>query len=396
MAWIGLAGMMVFMALQPYRDEVTLAQALIQAYSPSRGESAAAEVFAQALQALGYSCRLDDAGNVIGRLGSGEGPVVMLNGHLDTVALGDEADWPVPPLSGRVVDGHLWGRGSVDMKASLSGMAFGGADAFNSGVSGTVIVTGVVQEEIGGLGARYLAEREAADVIIVGEPSGLKLMLGHRGRVELLVEFAGSIAHAARAELGDNALYYAAEFLRKLRGLELPSGGPLGSSSLTPSRLATYPDGANVVPGLARLTIDYRNIPGDEPDSVVERLEALAPGATISIPFEDGHSENGKVKMRFPRISPSYLVPSDHPQVDLARRLLTAVLEREGRGLEEAYWWFATDAPYLAATGAPVLGFGPGDPELAHTASENVLVSELQLARRAYGALVAGLLGGAT
>ena len=216
----------------------------------------------------------DPAGNAVGVLYGGQGRTgrtVMLNGHIDTVPLGDEHEWPYPPLSGELADGRLWGRGACDMKAALACMLYAAKDA-QAELDGTVVITGVVQEEVGGLGARYLGETMQADVVILGEPSKLRLMLGHRGRVEVLASLPGKIAHAAKNELGDNALYRAGRFLAGLETLELPSGGPLGGSSLTPTSLTSFPlDGKNVVPGRAELTVDYRNIPGDEPEEILKR-----------------------------------------------------------------------------------------------------------------------------
>ena len=269
---------------------------------------------------------LDDAGNAVGVLRCGDkdqpGRTVMLNGHIDTVPLGDEAEWPHPPLSGELADGRLYGRGACDMKAALACMVYAAKDAAPD-LNGTVVVTGVVQEEVGGLGARHVGDTLKADVVILGEPSKLKLMLGHRGRVEVAVSLPGKIAHAAKNELGDNALYRAGRFLAQAEELVLPSGGPLGGSSLTPTSLTSYPqDGKNVVPGRAELTIDYRNIPGDEPDAILERLQALDSEACLSVPDEEAVSENGKVAATFPRIVPVYLAPGEHRDVSTARQTL--------------------------------------------------------------------------
>ena len=222
------------------------------------------------------------------------------------------------------------------------------------------MVTAVVQEEVGGLGARYLAETVKADVVILGEPSRLRLMLGHRGRVEVHARLPGRIAHAAKNELGDNALYHAADFLRELKRLDLPSGGPLGGSSLTPTRLTSYPpDGANVVPGRADLIIDYRNIPGDERDEILSRLRALAPeGSVLEVPDETLTSENGSVAFTIPRAVPAYLSPGENPWVERARGVLKPLFADAEHPFEEACWWFATDAPHLAQTGAVVIGLG--------------------------------------
>ena len=342
--------------------------------------------FANALDGLGFDeAYVDTAGNAIGIFYRGEGPKVLLNGHLDTVPLGDEALWPQPPLSGRVADGELWGRGSVDMKSALACMAYAARDAVAQGFSGTLAVTAVVQEEVGGLGARHLAEHLEADVVILGEPSSLDLMLGHRGRIELEVSLPGRIAHAAKSELGDNALYHAADLLEKLRALELPAGGPLGGSSLTPTQLRSFPqDGRNVVPGRAELVIDYRTIPGDGPEEVVARIQALAPAAEVRIPLHEAVSENGKVRLQYPHVAPPYLAPGENALVNTARAALAESLATFGLPLRERVWWFATDAPYLAAMNAPVIGFGPGDEELAHTTRERVPLRHLEVARAAY------------
>jgi succinyl-diaminopimelate desuccinylase len=261
--------------------EITLTQRLVQAFSPSGKETPAADVLLQAFEAHGFDeAYLDDAGNTVGVLhcgagAGGTGRTVMLNGHIDTVPLGDEREWAHPPLSGALADGRLWGRGACDMKGALACMVAAVLDAKDD-LEGTVIITGVVQEEVGGLGARHVGETLKADVVILGEPSKLRLMLGHRGRVEVEARLPGKIAHAAKNELGENALYRAGQFLGKVEWLELPQGGPLVGSSITPTTLVSHPqNGKNVVPGRADLTLDYRNIPGDDPEAILARLQAL-------------------------------------------------------------------------------------------------------------------------
>lgn len=376
--------------------EVELTRDLIRAFSPSGREAGAVEVLARGCRDLGYDeVHVDPAGNLRATLQRGDGPVLVLNGHLDTVPLGDEEEWPHPPLSGTIADGRVWGRGASDMKGSLACMAVAGAAAASEGFEGRVVLTAVVQEEVGGLGARYLAERHAADVTILGEPSDLQLMLGHRGRAELDVVLPGRIAHAAKPELGENALYRAAEYLERLRRLELPAGGPLGRSTATPTRLVSFPeDGANVVPGRAVITIDYRNLPSDPVDAIVQRLQALDPEARVVVPDEDAASESGAVRMCYPRVNDGYLLDEDDPWVRVVRTSLERTLERHGRAVSPDVWWFATDAPMLAAMGGPVIGFGPGEPELAHTTRESVPIENLAIATEAYRDLIRACLQG--
>ena len=374
-------------------DVVTVAQSLVQAFSPSGEESAAARVLLATFEQLDYDeAYLDDAGNAVGIIRGGSGPTVMLNGHIDTVPLGDERAWPYPPLSGAIAEDRLWGRGSCDMKSAVACMAFAGADARHRGLTGTVIVAGAVQEEVGGLGSYHLAETLRPDVVVLGEPSKLSLKLGHRGRVELHGRIPGRIAHAAKAELGDNALYRAAAFLTRLESLQLPSGGPLLASTATPTWLVSHPrGGANVVPGAADLIIDYRNIPGDDPETILERVQALDEGIGWTIPEDEMVTETGKVKRRQAKVVDPYLAPGESRAVDVARGVIGRALARHGLDLEEGVWWFATDAPQLSRFGAPVIGFGPGEEELAHTTRESVPLDHLPVARSVYADLVCAL-----
>ena len=348
-----------------------------------------------AFEGLGFDeAYLDKAGNAVGVLRRGDGPTVMFNGHLDTVPYGDVALWEHAPLSADVEGGYLWGRGSVDMKSALACMAFAAKDAVAAGFKGTLLVTAVVQEEIGGLGARHLQENMKADVVILGEPSNLNLMLGHRGRLEVEVRLPGRIAHAAKNELGDNALYHAAELLQKLKTLELPAGGPLGASTLTPTHLVSQPqNGKNVVPGRADLTIDYRNIPGDEPETILGHLKALAPDATFTVHEVEAKSEDGAVALHYSQYVEPYLAPGENRLVNVARKALKTSLEPFQIPFEERVWWFATDAPHLAEMGCPVIGFGPGDEELAHTTRERVPLRHLAVARAVYQSLALAFAG---
>lgn len=376
---------------------LTLAADLIRAPSPSGAEGPAVEVMLSAFRDLGFdAAHRDEAGNAVGVIRRGDGPIVMLNGHLDTVPVGDATLWPYPPLDGVVAEGRLWGRGASDMKSSLACMAHAAADAAANGFRGTLIVAGVVQEEVGGLGARHMGRTLPVDVVVLGEPSRSTLKLGHRGRTEVEVDFPGAIAHAAKASLGENALYHAARYLAALERLELPTGGPLGGSSATPTQLVTFPEGgANVVPGAARLTIDYRTIPGDDEAALHARLAGIAhdPRIELSIPIEDAVSEDGGLRQSYARATDPYLVDAAGFAATTARDTLKRVLPRHGLTFEEGTWWFCTDAPHLAVSGAEVVGYGPGDEELAHTTRECVDVERLGVARDVYKELALAYLG---
>lgn len=372
---------------------VKLAADLIRAPSPSGSEGPAAAVLLAAFEEHGFDeAYRDEVGNAVGVIRRGPGPTLMLNGHLDTVPVGDATLWPHPPLGGVVDGGRLWGRGACDMKGALAAMVFAAADAAAVGFAGTLVVAGVVQEEVGGLGARHLGESLAYDAAVLGEPSKLRLMLGHRGCVVVEVDFPGAIAHAARASLGENALEHAARYVTALGGLELPVDPVLGSAGATATRLVSAPaDATNVVPGSARLTVDYRSLPGESVEDVLTRLRGVRHDDRIVVRVAEREAAGGGPSSR---VAAPYLLAPDHAVVRAARPALAAALARHGRDLDEGVWWFCTDAPHLARRGAPVLGFGPGEEELAHTTKESVALEDLHAARDAYAAVAVDYLRG--
>jgi len=385
------------MPSMPAPSALELARELVMTPSPSGEEGAAAEVLVAALRRLGFDeAYLDGLGNAVGVIDRGPGPTLLLTGHLDTVAPGDPSEWPHPPLGGVVADGRLWGRGSVDMKSALACMAVGAAEAAAAGFAGRLLLAGAVLEEVSGLGSAHLAATLDYDVAVLGEPTGLALKLGHKGRVEVVATFQGRIAHAARPELGENALEAAARYVAGLRGLELPASAVLGPATAAPTRLSTSPGGTtNVVPGSAELVIDVRTLPGQGAAEVLALLGSVAAddGVSFSVPTSRATRPDGGVEER-PHVAPAYLADEGHEAVATARAALTRALRSSGRELREGVWWFCTDAPHLAVGGRPVVGFGPGEEELAHTTRESVPVADLEVAARAYRELALAYLGG--
>ncbi len=385
------------MPVMPAPSALELARELVVTPSPSGEEGAAAAVLVSAMRRLGFDeAYVDAVGNAVGVIDRGPGPALLLTGHLDTVAPGDPAEWPHPPLAGVVADGRLWGRGTVDMKSALACMAVGAAAAASAGFNGRLLLAGAVLEEVSGLGSVHLASTLEYDLAVLGEPTDLGLKLGHKGRVEVVATFQGRIAHAARPDLGENALEAAARFVTSLADLSLPSSAVLGQATATPTVLRTAPVGTtNVVPGSAELVIDVRTLPGQGAEEVLALLAPLAAdgGVSFAVPTSPVTRADGTVDVR-PHVAPAYLVGDSHEAVATARAALGRALEGSGRELAEGVWWFCTDAPHLAAGGRPVVGFGPGEEELAHTTRESVRVDDLEVAARAYRELALAYLGG--
>lgn len=351
-------------------DWVRLLSRLLQAESLPGQEGEAAALLLEALKSLGLPARLDEAGNVEALLGERE-PEVVLAGHLDVVSVGDSSRWPHP--QGAVAEGAIWGRGAVDMKGPLVAMLLALESLSQRPLRGRVRLLAAVQEEVGGLGSRHAAMRLSPLAFILGEPSGRRLMRGHRGRAEVWADFEGEEAHAAIAG-PENTLFDLAEYLQALKGLGLPPG-----VKLTPTRVDTYPGARNQTPGVVRLYLDVRYEPEVDLEVLLERLKTLGT-ASVYIPEEERAS--GEVRMTLPALWPPYRLPEDHPLLLAALK----ALDQEEAGL----WPFTTDAPYLGAR-APVLGFGPGDPALAHTPRERIPLAEVEAAAQDYVRLVEAL-----
>src|SRR3990172_7598705 len=98
-------------------DLLAFAQELVRSKSYSGQEEQVAGTIAAKMEALGFDeVKIDRYGNVLGRVGDGE-RIILFDSHTDTVSVTDEDLWDVPPFSGEIVEGYLWGRGSVDMKS---------------------------------------------------------------------------------------------------------------------------------------------------------------------------------------------------------------------------------------------------------------------------------------
>lgn len=199
--------------------------------------------------------------NVIGtRRGSGTGPAIHLNGHIDVVPAG--AGWTVDPFSGLVRDGRIYGRGVCDMKAGIAAAMYAVEAIARAGVElpGTVDISGTVDEESGGFaGVAHLARigrisRANTDAVIIPEPLNVdRICVGHRGVYWFELTTHGRVAHGSMPFLGASAIDGMAEVLAEIhRELE----------PLLGRRVTAMP----VVPEAARrATINVNGVEGGQP-----------------------------------------------------------------------------------------------------------------------------------
>jgi putative selenium metabolism hydrolase len=380
----------------------TFLQELVRIPSLSHHEGAVAARLADEMRSVGLDeVWTDRIGNVIGRIGSGKGPKLLLNGHLDTVDVGDPQRWLHPPYDGVEEDGILYGRGACDMKGGLAAMVYGAKALLDSGVdlAGDLFLVGVVQEEpCEGLGMRVLVEEEGIrpDYVVLCEPSDLQVRLGHRGRLEMQMEVRGRAAHASSPSLGDNAIHNAARLIFGLELLasRLPTDPFLGQGSLTVTEIESEAASRNAVPDRCTFYVDRRLTLGETENKALAEVQNIINteemDAQVRVTEYRSTSYAGYV-CRIKNAFPAWAMPEHHPLVQSTTRCVRETLgyrPRLGR------WAFSTDGTYTSGVAnIPTVGFGPGEERYAHTLDDQVRLKDVADAARVYARLAIELLG---
>ncbi len=329
--------------------------------------------------------------NVFARYGRGKSfeKTLMLNGHTDTV---DVANMTIPPFSGEVREGKIFGRGSVDMKGALAAMihAVLAVKKAEIPLEGEVLFAGVADEEFWNAGTRDIVERgPRTRYALVGEPTEMKIFHGHRALEWIEIVLKGKYAHGGTPERGINAIEKAGlliralseELLPRIRERVHPITGP-STLNLGEIRGGTQP---STVAGECLLRLDRRWIPGESTESVLRELEEL--GERLRCSDEDFQMEIRN--MRDMEKNPLGQPPLEtSPESPLVRTLEKTLLQMQ-KIPEKGYFPGWTDGGLLSfAGGMETVVFGPGDLSLAHTEREFCEVDQIVACSRAYVAAI--------
>lgn len=377
-------------------------QDLVRIPSLSTHEGAVASRLAEEMQHVGFrEVWTDSVGNVIGRVGSGRGPKLLYNGHMDVVDVGDLAGWAYSPYSGVIENGVLYGRGSCDMKGGLSAMVHAAGALVDAGVqlAGDLYVVGVVQEEpCEGMAMRVLVEEGGIrpDYVVLGEPSDLQVRLGHRGRAEIKVQVRGRAAHAASPALGSNAIHSAARLIFGIELLapRLANDAFLGQGTIAVTEIESQAASRNAVPDCCTFYIDRRLTLGETERRAVAEVQNIINteevDAQVSVTEYEVASYTG-YPCQARNVFPAWAMPQDHP---LVQAIVRAVRDTLGYRPRLGRWAFSTDGTYTAGVAnIPTIGFGPGEERYAHTQDEQVRLNDVVDAARVYARLAVDLLG---
>lgn len=297
----------------------------------------------------------------------GDGPDrLLLNSHLDVVA--PSKGHPYAPFDPVVVDGQLYGRGTVDAKASGAAMMTAVLELAADGWTppqGQVIVALTACEELGGTynGLQNLRPHlPSLNAALVGEPTSLQPCVAQKGLLILHVHAHGRTAHAARAHLGDNAILKAARDIQRLADYTFERDDPfLGKPTLA----VTVIEGGkqrNVVPNLCTFFVDIRSTPAYTHKELIALFDDLL---------------ESEVKVHSQRIIPLATAPSE--------RIVRACQET----LPDApLFGSPTASDWLFLHDVPTVKIGPGLSERSHTAEEHIAIAEVERAVGTYKGII--------
>ncbi len=383
-------------AMNVKADLIRFMQDIIRIPSLSSEEGAVIQRIRDEMLRLHYDeVTVDPMGNLLGRIGSGP-RVIALDGHVDTVDVGDPSLWDRDPHSGDIEDGILYGRGTSDMKGGVASSVYAGGILKKKGIPDevTLYVTATVQEEdCDGLCWQYIVNEDELrpDLVVITEPTSLRIYRGHRGRMELEVHTSGVSCHGSAPERGVNAVYKMAGIIADIEKLNerLEPRDPLGKGTVTISDIrSTSPSLCAVADGCT-IHLDRRLTMDETEDTSVAEILALPSvqdaEATVTVLDYAVPSYSG---LTYPtrKYYPTWETPESEPAVQAAR---TAYRQAFGEEPEVGYWTFSTNGVATAGMhDIPTIGFGPGHEHFAHAPNEQTEIEHLVCCTAFYTALV--------
>lgn len=316
--------------------------------------------------------------NLFASIGPAEQPGIVLSGHTDVVPV-DGQPWTVAPFELSEHDGKLFGRGTADMKGYIA-CVLGLVPALVAAeLRMPVHIALSYDEEVGCLGVRsLLAELQQRPVkpllCIIGEPTELKPVLGHKGKLAMRCDVHGHPCHSAYAPLGVNAIEYAAELIGELGRIGQQLKAPEHHDERFDPPYSTVQTGVisggkalNIVPADCRFDFEIRALPSQDPTQVAQQLQAYAEQQVL--PRMRAVSEHSAI--RFSELS-AYPGLATDAQSQAAELIAAFCGSREFTTVA-----FGTEGGLFDAAGIPTVVCGPGSMDQGHKPDE--FVSRAQL-----------------
>ena len=337
--------------------------------------------------------KIDGLGNIIGRIGSGK-KVIAIDGHIDTVDIGNIENWTFDPLGGEIKNGFVHGRGTVDQKGGPIAAITAGKILKEIGLTNdvTFYVTGTVMEEdCDGLCWKYIIEADKIkpDCVIVTEPTNLNIYRGHRGRMEIEVSFFGRSAHGSAPERGINAIYMASKAALEIEKLNerLAYDEFLGKGSVTISEFISGSPSQCAVADLAKIHLDRRLTWGENKELAVKQVEEIVKdmNAKVEVLNYNEKAFTGK-QYGMEKYYPTWKLEENHYVIEAGKKAYKELFNTDAIVDK---WTFSTNGVTINGIyGIPVIGFGPGNEVLAHAPDEKVPIEHLVKASAFYAMFV--------
>lgn len=365
-------------------EAISLLRKLVQIPSrnPPGEEREIAEYVVEKMRSWGFAAQLvpepfSNRPQAVATLKGSEGrPTLVLNGHLDTVPLGERERWSCDPFSGDVKAGRLYGRGASDMKGGITAMMLAAKAVRESGVGlrGNLLLQFAVGEEKGEPGTKTLLidKGYGGDWGIVLEPTSLKVITAEKGLLWLDVEIQGKPAHASTPELGINPIEKAASFITCLREYRERIGEkkhPLLGGAVCTATMIEAGIKENVVPGSCTVTLDRRLLPHETLDSVEREIQEI-----LSDMRAQDQDFEGKIRRRGEGFAAAEIPVNSF----IAQVVKEKVKRITGKMPEPSGAAYGTDARnFINDAQIPAIIFGPGDAADAHTYDESVEIRQV-------------------
>ena len=317
--------------------------------------------------------------NLFATLGPVDLPGIVLSGHTDVVPVDGQA-WTRPAFELSEEEGRLYGRGTADMKGYLACLLALVPAASRAALRRPLHLALSYDEEIGCLGVRslldQLAQRPAKPLLcLIGEPTELKPVLGHKGKVAMRCQVHGAACHSAYAPQGVNAVEYAARLVVELGRLGEALKAPQDQDprfdppfSTVQTGLITGGQALNIVPEDCTFDFEIRALPAQDPYQVIQQLQAHA--EAILLPAMRAIS--GPSAIRFTELS-------SYPGLDTAVESEAAEWVAQFCGSRDfGTVAFGTEGGLFAAAGIPTVVCGPGSMAQGHKPDEFITQAQLE------------------
>ncbi|MGI9464436.1 MAG: acetylornithine deacetylase [Aestuariivirgaceae bacterium] len=316
--------------------------------------------------------------NVFATIGPQVDGGVVLNGHTDVVPVEGQL-WQTDPFKLTRKDGRLYGRGAVDMKGFLA-CVLGAVPTFKAAnLKRPVHIAFSYDEETGGYGMPVLLDDMAGKtfrpaIVIVGEPTGMQIVSGHKGGYEMRTEITGLETHSCNPLNGVNAISYAVRLISHIeeKGCQL-AAKPYPKSPYEPPyatfNIGTIDGGSarNATAGACAFDWELRPMPGEDGAAIIADIERFAAGELLP-QMRKGHP-GADIRV----ITEAPVPPLDDRNAATAIEFVCELTGQNSHGVVS----FGTDAGYFSNAGYSTVVFGPGSIDRAHKPGEYIEEHEL-------------------